>query len=263
MARYCPLFSGSSGNCTYVGTASGGVLVDVGVSARRIETALRQREMDPASIRAIFITHEHSDHIAGLRVLVKRYGIPVYASRGTREYLIAHGDLAPDAAGAALEPGVLALDDMEVTAFHTPHDAAESMGFCFALADDRRVAVATDMGRMTDEVRQAIAGCDLVHIESNHEIPLLENGPYPYFLKQRILSDRGHLSNGACAGELPGLARQGTTRFVLAHLSRENNMPDLAYRAADAALTGAGLRRGSDFLLRVAQPEWEGETVIF
>ncbi|MGI6265187.1 MAG: MBL fold metallo-hydrolase, partial [Acutalibacteraceae bacterium] len=177
MARYCPLFSGSSGNCTYVGTASDGVLVDAGVSARRIENALRQRQIDPAAIRAIFITHEHSDHIAGVRVLVNRYHIPVYASRGTRAYLIAHGMLAPDAPGEALEPGTRVIADMEVRAFHTPHDAVESMGFAFHLSDYRRIAVATDMGEVTDEIRDAIAGCDLAHIESNHEIPMLQNGP--------------------------------------------------------------------------------------
>lgn len=263
MARYCPLFSGSSGNCTYIGTAAGGLLVDAGVSAKRIETALREREIDPASIRGVLITHEHTDHIAGLRVLLKRYHYPVYTAAGTREKLMADGVLAETDTADALDAGLHTIADMEVRAFHTSHDAAESMGYCIHTPDDRWVAVATDMGTVTAEVRQAITGCDLVHIESNHVVQMLENGPYPYPLKRRILSERGHLSNDACAQELVSLAGQGTTRFTLAHLSKENNSPDLAYMTAHAALSRGGLREGVDYLLRVARPQGDNEMVVF
>lgn len=263
MARYCSLFSGSSGNCTYIGTSSGGLLVDAGVSAKRIETALREREIDPASIRGILITHEHTDHIAGLRVLVKRYHYPVYTAHGTRESLLAAGVLTRADAGDALSAGLHTVADMEVRAFHTSHDAAESMGYCVHTPDDRWVAVATDMGVVTPEVRQAITGCDLVHIESNHVVQMLENGPYPYRIKRRILSERGHLSNDACADELLSLAERGTTRFTLAHLSRDNNSPDLAAMTARAALSGGGLREGVDYLLRVARPQGDDEMVVF
>lgn len=263
MARYCPLFSGSSGNCTYIGTASGGVLVDAGVSAKRIETALRERDIDPVSIRAVLVTHEHHDHVAGLRVLLKRYHYPVYTSQGTCDRLLADGILNERDTVGVLEPGKSVAADMEVRAFHTSHDCAESMGFCIHTPDDRRVAVATDMGVMTDEVREAIRGCDLLHIESNHVVQMLENGPYPYPLKRRILSDRGHLSNDACAAELLSFARQGTARFVLAHLSKENNTPDLAYLTARTALCEGGLREGSDFLLHVAKPQGNSDMVVF
>ena len=211
MARYCPLFSGSSGNCCYIGSAAGGVLVDAGVSARRIETALREREIDPGSIRAICVTHEHSDHVAGLRVLTRRYGMPVFASRGTLEELLHAGILGERDAFAVIDEEGIEVADMEITAFPTPHDSAESLGFRIHTADDRRIAVATDMGYMTPVVRKALLGCDLVHIESNHDIRMLENGPYPYFLKKRILAKTGHLSNEACAAELPQFAQEGTT----------------------------------------------------
>ena len=220
MARYCPLFSGSSGNCCYIGSAAGGVLVDAGVSARRIETALWEREIDPGSIRAICVTHEHSDHVAGLRVLTRRYGMPGFASRGTLEEL--------------LHAGLLGERD------------------AFAV-----------MGYMTPVVRKALRGCDLVHIESNHDIRMLENGPYPYFLKKRILAKTGHLSNEACAAELPQFAQEGTTRFVLAHLSAENNLPDLAYVTSQAALQEAGLRAGVDFLLQVAERVSTEKVTVF
>lgn len=263
MARYCPLFSGSSGNCTYVGTANGGVLVDAGVSAKRIETALREREIDPASVRAVLVTHEHRDHVAGLRVLLKRFHYPVYASRGTWQSLLEDGILGEGDLGAMLEPGECEIADMRVKAFHTSHDCAESMGFCFQTPDDRRIAVATDMGMMTEEVREALTGCDLIHLESNHVVRMLECGPYPYPLKRRILSEKGHLSNEDCAQELQGFARKGTSRFVLAHLSRENNTPELAYLTARTALCGDGLREGTDFLLKVASPQGGCEMVVF
>ena len=263
MARYCPLFSGSSGNCTYSGTASGGLLVDAGVSAKRIETALREREIEPDRIQAVLVTHEHSDHIAGLRVLLRRYHWPVITSFGTYDALLQNGTLTEQDTVTAVPPGTITVADMEVRAFHTPHDAAESMGFCVHTPDDRRVAIATDMGVMTDEVREAVRGCDLLHIESNHVVQMLENGPYPYPLKRRILSDRGHLSNDACAGELLSFAEQGTARFVLAHLSRENNTPELAYVTANAALCGGGLRENADFRLTVASPRDDNEMVVF
>ena len=258
MARFCPLFSGSSGNCLYIGSADGGILIDAGVSARRIEKALAAREIDPRSIRGIFVTHEHSDHTAGLRVLAKRYGTPIYASAGTRQALLDGGTVDECRLWDETD-----LGNMSVTAFHTSHDCRESTGYCVTLSDDRRIGVATDLGVMTDEVREALAGCDLVHIESNHDVRMLENGPYPYPLKQRILSDRGHLSNEACATELPRLLERGTTRVFLGHLSRENNLPMLAQATAAAELAACGAQEGRDYLLWVAPPENGEPTYVF
>ncbi|MBS5480048.1 MAG: MBL fold metallo-hydrolase [Acutalibacteraceae bacterium] len=263
MARYCPLFSGSSGNCTYIGTAEGGILVDAGVSAKRIETALRERDIEPHSIEAVFVTHEHIDHISGLRLLTKRYGWRVYASCGTLEAIADTRPLEPQTVCEVIEETGVCAAGMEIQPFATSHDSRESLGFRITLPGGRRVAVATDTGVMTDTVRAALSGCDLVHIESNHDVRMLENGPYPYYLKRRILADTGHLSNDACAAELTALAQNGTTRFVLAHLSRENNLPEIAYMTAQAALCGAGMQENIDFLLQVAPRGAEAPVTLF
>lgn len=255
MARFCPLFSGSSGNCTYVATGEGGVLIDAGVSARRIERALSDREIDPQSIRAVFVTHEHSDHVAGLRVLCKRYGFPVYATAGTLAAIEEMGALPPGVRGGVMPKEGIPAAGMLITAFATPHDSRESCGYILTLGDGRRVAVATDIGRMTDTIARELRRCDLVQIEANHDVRMLQCGPYPYALKQRILGDRGHLSNEACGAALPELARGGVTQFVLAHLSRENNTPPLAYLTAKTALEQQGFLENRDFRLRVAAPE--------
>lgn len=252
MARFCPLFSGSSGNCTYIGTSGGGILVDAGVSAKRIECALREREIDPSSIEAIFVTHEHSDHVSGLRVLLKRYGYKVYASAGTLDALYDSQIVGPEQYAEVMPDDGTEAAGMFVTAFHTSHDSRESLGFRVQTSDERRMAVATDTGCMTQTIRNALFGCDLVLLESNHDVKMLENGPYPYYLKKRILADTGHLSNECCAAELPALAESGVTRFFLGHLSKENNFPELAHRTSLVSLMQAGLAEHKDFLLSVA-----------
>ena len=262
MARFCPLFSGSSGNCLYIGTGDGGILVDAGVSARRIERALWAREIDPGSIRAVLVTHEHSDHISGLRVFCKRFRIPVYASEGTCAALRAEASLDPSTLCLPIT-GDMTIAGFSVVPFATSHDARESCGYRIVLPDDRCVGVATDLGIMTQTVRDHLRGCDLIHIESNHDIRMLENGPYPYPLKRRILSERGHLSNEACARELPSLVREGTTRILLGHLSRENNLPDLAYATAQAELAACGMTENIDYILQVAPPENDRSYLVF
>lgn len=261
MARFCPLFSGSSGNCLYVGNADSGILIDAGVSARRIETALTQRGIALSSVRAILVTHEHNDHTAGVRVLQKRHHLPVYASRGTLEGMLKYDAVHDVQLCHTLDD--LALSDVGVTAFATSHDCRESNGFRIALRDGRTVGVATDLGVVTDAVRDGLCGCDLVYVESNHDVRMLQNGPYPYVLKRRILSDCGHLSNEACAAELPLLLQNGTTRLVLGHLSRENNLPALAHATAFASLQAMGAVENRDFTLQVAPPENADAPLIF
>jgi len=254
MAKYCSLFSGSKGNCTYVGTTRGGILVDVGVSARRVREALEQREIDPCSIQGVCITHEHSDHVAGLRVLTKKYGWTVYASEGTLSALLKEGQISTCSDIVPLHTAAVTIGDMQVTPFHTPHDAKESMGFCVEMPDERKIGIATDMGVMRQEVERILSTCDLVHIESNHDIGMLRAGPYPLYLQQRILSDRGHLSNVMCAATVASLAKAGVSRFVLAHLSEQNNTPALAKQTTFAALSRDGFREKSDYTLETAAP---------
>ena len=263
MMRYCSLFSGSSGNCTYVATRDGGVLVDTGVSAKRISAALAERDIDPHSIRTVLVTHEHTDHVAGLRVLCKRYGWSVLASEGTLDALAQSDRVTQEQRLYAVSSGKpITIGDLTVTPFATPHDSRSSLGFRFD-ADDRSLAIATDMGYMMPEVLDVLRGCQLLHIESNHDPVMLRNGPYPYPLKKRIFSDLGHLSNEACAAVLPELVRAGATRIALAHLSQHNNTPQLAERTARDALAMQGIDVGRDCLLWVAEPQSTQPIVYF
>jgi len=252
MARFCPLFSGSSGNSTYIGSATGGILIDAGVSAKRLTQALCDIDVDASCVKAIFITHEHSDHISGLRVFARSHGIDVYASRGTLAELESKGVLDGRFTAREITPDGVEVNGMFVRPFHTSHDAAESVGYSVTTADGRRASVATDTGYVTDETFSAIYGSEIIMLESNHDVGMLRNGSYPYMTKRRILSEYGHLSNDSCAETVTKLLDGGTTRFFLAHLSRENNMPVLAYEATRSAMTVTGAREGFDYLLSVA-----------
>lgn len=261
MARFCPLFSSSSGNCIYIGTSNGGILIDVGVSAKRTVNALEQIGVSPEDISAIFITHEHSDHINGLKVFAGKYSMDVWASGGTLSALSEAGILNEKINIHELSSGGAEAAGMFVRPFHTSHDSAESVGYTIVTPDDKRIAVATDLGIVTPEVMNAIYGSDLVMLESNHDIGMLKSGPYPYYLKQRILSSRGHLSNESCAETALKLLDGGTTRFVLGHLSRHNNVPQLAYETTNSLFTMHGAVNGSDFLLNVANDD--GKVISF
>lgn len=258
MARLVPLFSGSTGNSYYIGSRSAGLLLDAGRSARQLEQMLRHCQVDPLAIQGILVTHEHSDHVSGLRVFARKYGLPVFASAGT---LAAMGASLADVETHVM-PEELQLAGMTARPFRTSHDAAEPMGFRVETADRRTFALCTDTGVLTEEARGGLLGADTVVIESNHDKEMLRAGGYPVYLKMRILSDHGHLSNEVCAAFLPELHRSGTRRFLLAHLSRENNTPGLALDAALAALTRSGLVRGVDFLLDAAAPENTAGTVM-
>lgn len=232
------LFSSSKGNCCLVKNGSEAFLIDAGVSAKRIETALREVGTDPASLRAVFLTHEHSDHIAGLNQLCKRYGLPVYAPPGCVEPL---ASLCPDAIPFVrpFDPGtVVHLERSRVYAVATPHDAAGSVGFRIDLSGEL-LGYFTDIGYLTASILKAISGCHRVVIESNHDVDMLRCGPYPEPLKRRILGEYGHLSNAACASLLPHLPAYGTKRILLAHLSEQNNTPEVAYEESASRLRDA------------------------
>ena len=260
MARLCPLFSGSSGNSYYIGSRSAGLLIDAGRSARQLDSMLKVCGVDPLAIQGILVTHEHSDHVSGLRVFARKYGLPVFASAGTLEAM--EGTLE----GVETHPAErgLQLAGMTVTPFSTSHDCAQPLGYRIDTADGRVFTLSTDLGYLSDEVKEHLLGTDFAVIESNHDLEMLRNGGYPYSLKKRILSDRGHLSNTACAAFLPELARSGTRRFLLAHLSAENNSPGAALETALGALTRAGYVKDVDYLLDTAHPEnTAGTAVIF
>ena len=260
MTRLYPLFSGSKGNCYYLGSQQKGILIDIGRSAKQIEKALYERELDPEKITAIFITHEHTDHIQGLKVFAGRYGMKVYASAGTISQLEQKGIITPKVHIEQITAKGIETDDIKVRPFRISHDCAEGFGYVAETADGRKTAFATDTGYITEEMSEAVMGCDTVVIESNHDVRMLQSGGYPYILKQRILSDVGHLSNDACAGKLAELVRSGSTRIMLAHLSRENNIPLLAEQTALSELEANGMKRNVDFILKVAKEE--GDNVL-
>lgn len=256
MARFCSLFSSSSGNSTYIASSKTGILVDAGVSAKKMKEALLGRDIDPAKLGGIFITHEHSDHIKGVRILASTYKIPVFATEGTMQYLEENGTVNSKFPFEVIPYEGIQVGDIFIKPFRTPHDSKESCGYRIEFSDGQKAAIATDIGRITDEIKGNLLGCELVMLESNHDIGMLQNGPYPYALKRRILSETGHLSNIACADMTAELVSRGTSRIFLGHLSRDNNFPDLAYQTNLSAIKEkTGATAGIDFLMEVNKVE--------
>jgi len=254
MPNFTPLFSSSGGNSTYIGWPCGGILIVAGVSAKRLTAALTAIGVDPRRVGAVFVTHEHGDHIRGLRVFCEKYGVQVFATEGTLRALEAQGDLTAKMTVSAMPPGGVEACGILVRGFRTSHDTAEPCGFTCEAENGEKFAVATDMGYVCGETREALLGCDTVLLESNHEVMMVQNCDRPYIARRRVLSDQGHLSNAACAEFLPALLRRGAGRFYLAHLSRDNNTPDLAYACAKAAFDEAGAKAAIDYELTVCKP---------
>lgn len=251
------LFSSSSGNCSYVEYGSDRLLIDAGASAKAINEALTSLGSDLSTVRGILVSHEHGDHTRGLQTISKRYGIPIYTSEKCMDYISVN---SPDAEAMLVnvEAGdIIHIGDIEIKVYPTPHDSVRS--FCYRLqAGNTCLGYATDIGHISDAVQDAVFGCDAVVIESNHDLFMLENGPYNAALKRRISGKKGHLSNESCACLAPVLARCGTRSIVLAHLSETNNTPEKAYAASRAKLkeygvTIAGEAFAADLRLAVAE----------
>ena len=251
MTSFQPLFSGSSGNCTLVTSGGGALLIDAGVSCRAITGALAQTGVSPGSLDGILITHEHSDHIKGLAVFTKRYPIPVYGSRQVLEFLAEGGYVHPGVPLVEISSSTQ-IGGMTVTPFDTSHDSVHSLGFRIETEDGYSIGIATDLGTVTEPVQAGLAGCDLVMLESNYDEGMLACSGYPYQLKRRISSRKGHLENKACADELAELAKGGTRRFVLCHLSRENNLPELALQTVYAKMEEIGLQ-AAEYTIQAAR----------
>ena len=235
--KVCVFASGSSGNCLLLSGGGTNILIDAGISMRRIIGGLAQMDLTMRDIGGVLITHEHSDHISGLKVLLKHHDVQLYAPHTVANRLCGSLPEAESAMHIIPVGEEFSIAGLRIRAFHTPHDTDESVGYHVA-GDGAVYAHATDMGMVTDEVLDGLCGADTVLIEANHDEDMLRYGPYPYHLKRRILSDHGHLSNENCASLARTLADKGTKRIVLGHLSRENNTPARAMYAAEQALSG-------------------------
>ncbi len=262
MSRLCPLFSSSSGNATYISSSGNGILVDAGASFKGISEALEKAGGSFEGVLAVAVTHTHSDHTKGLKTLLNRTGLPLIASKETVCALRVAGLVPEKTEVLEIANTPINLDGFSISRFATSHDSVGSSGYVFDFSDGKRVAVCTDLGTVTDEVREAIKGCKALLIESNHDVEMLKRGPYPPHLKLRILSEIGHLSNYACAVELPRLLSCGCEHFVLGHLSQHNNLPALARSASRVALAEAGAEENKDYVLKVAKPSGNEVTVF-
>ena len=251
--KICTLASSSSGNCTVVSHGNTHILIDAGISLRRVKEGLNLIDLTIDDISCVLVTHEHSDHISGIKLLLKYYQTPILASCGARQGICGAIPDAEPYVSCFETDSAFELGEITVKSFRTPHDTSESVGYSI-FAGGKTLAYVTDLGCVTDEVIGATQGADIAVIEANHDRDMLKNGPYPSFLKRRILSNSGHLSNCDSGHFTALLALSGTRIIQLSHLSRENNTPGLAYKTVGAALGKNGITVGTDVELDVAPP---------
>lgn len=260
--RIVSLCSSSKANCTYIEHNGEGVLVDVGCSFKALRDGLKKIDRSIENVKSIFITHEHSDHIAGLMQVTKNTEIPVFASEGTLDRLVTENKIYTAKNLHNIEELGSAPINLTPKAFHTPHDSAESMGYTFT-ADGVKIAVCTDIGHVTAEVRENLLGCRFVLLESNYDPEMLtRNIKYPPQLKLRIRSDRGHLSNSDSGVFARELIKAGTTSILLGHLSQENNTPEIAYNNMINALSYIGAQANRDYILDIAAVQGTGKIIV-
>lgn len=258
--------SGSSGNCICIGTESAHVLIDAGVSGKRIESGLNAIDLTTADMEGILITHEHSDHIGGLGVIARRYGLPMYATEKTIQAILRMSSIGKvdPSLFHVIEPEVdFTIGDMTIHPIRVSHDAADPVAY-IVRQGRKKAGVVTDLGGYDDHIVENLRDVDVLLLEANHDINMLEVGPYPYPLKQRILGERGHLSNEACGRLLSEMLHDSFRTVMLGHLSKENNYPELAFRTVYTEVEqGDNPYRGNDFPIRVASRDTVSETIRF
>lgn len=251
----CPLCSGSSGNSVLVRCGGCAVLIDCGITGKAVENELAAAGVSPADIKAIIVTHEHTDHISGVGVFSRRYRVPVYATLGTWKSMInSIGRIDPAFIRYIAAEVPFEISGVTFRPFETSHDAAESIGIIFT-DGEKYGAVATDMGTVTKHIFDLLSDCSILMVEANHDETMLLRGPYPPHLKERILSDHGHLSNKLCGALCSKLVREGKLRqIMLGHLSSDNNTPSLAFETVSKSIDACGQYTvGTDVKLYVAK----------
>jgi phosphoribosyl 1,2-cyclic phosphodiesterase len=238
--RFTVLCSGSTGNATVVSTDTATVMVDVGLSGKKIDELLREREISGHDLDALFITHEHSDHIKGLGAFARKYELPVYANEKTWSAMIGKVGDIPEAQRRILPTdSVMEIADLRIESYAISHDAIEPVGYCFQ-ADGAKLSLATDLGYVSERVMRQLQNSDVMVLESNHDINMLRMGRYPWNIKRRILGDTGHLSNEAAGEALCSLLTGRLKRVYLAHLSQQHNLMDLAKLTVNTVLEDNG-----------------------
>ena len=265
--RLSSIASGSSGNCIYVGSDKTHILVDVGISRKRIEEGLKQADLTGYDISGILITHEHSDHIQGLGVLARKYEIPMFATKGTIDGIL-HSSryLGEFNTGLFREIEIdedVAIGDLMVHPFQISHDAKEPCGYRIA-SGGSALGIATDMGTFNKYTVEQLQGLDAILLEANHDVRMLQAGPYTYALKQRVMSDYGHLSNENSGLLLNQILHKDMKHIMLGHLSKENNMPEIAYETVKFEINAAQTPfKAEDFHLCVAARDKISEILHF
>ena len=249
--KFCSLYSGSSGNSIFVGSEKAKILIDAGLPGKKIDEALKQIGQNPSELDGIFITHEHIDHIKGVGVLSRKYDIPIFANVKTwcamKDKL---GDIKDSNMKVFENDRSYSLGDLIIRPFSISHDASDAVGYNF-YAENEKMSIATDIGMITDNIRRHLYKSKLVVLESNYDPNMLMMGSYPYSLKKRVMSDTGHLSNEDAAKFCIDLVKEGTERILLAHLSKENNFPELAYETSKSILAQNDIIIGQDLKLDV------------
>ncbi len=252
----CSIASGSSGNCICVGTADSHLLVDAGISGKRIETGLNSAGLKTSEMKAVLVTHEHIDHIAGLGVIARRYGLPIYGTKATLDAVLSVksvGKIDESLLNPVIPGQDFQIGDMTVHPISISHDAADPVAYIMK-TDSQKIGVITDLGKYDDSMISELQNLDILLLEANHDVRMLQTGSYPYPLKQRILGDRGHLSN-VLSGQLLGrLLHDRFKAVVLGHLSKENNYAELAYETVRLEVSmGENPYKGDDFPIYVAK----------
>lgn len=248
--RLCSISSGSDGNCIFVGGKDANILVDAGISGKKIEEGLRSIDVDPSGLDGIFVTHEHTDHVAGIGVMARRYHIPIYATVETM-YAMLHtknvGRISEELLHFIEPDKNVYIKDLMISPFSISHDASNPVAYTFE-CDGHKMGIATDLGTYDQEIVEKLKGAEVLLLEANHDVNMLQVGPYPYMLKQRILGNKGHLSNMLSANLLCELLHKNLKHVILGHLSKENNFPDLAYETVKCEIERMGYSCKTNFL---------------
>lgn len=259
---FCSLYSGSSGNSIFVSSGDARILIDAGLPGKNIEKALTDIKQNPSELDAIFVTHEHSDHVKGVGVLSRKYNIPIYANELTWKAMEGLVGNIKEHNIKIINGDYVSVKDLDIISYKIPHDAASPQGYTVRHGN-KKVSVATDLGYFSDDVRKNIEDADILLLESNHDIEMLKFGPYPYNLKRRILSEVGHLSNEDCGKAIADMVNDRRKKVILGHLSETNNYPELAFHTVLNILKERNIQLNKDISLTVARRDMPSNYVDF